>query len=102
MEMAPIEMVKRCRNKMDAMRLCVQLSHSTHESIAIGLGINKGNFSKMLSGQTGHVVNFPTNSEGLLMELCGNYAPMQYTVLSCGFDLVVANPRQQRLELAYG
>ena len=81
-ELAPMELVKLCRNKMDSILLCIQLSRLSHEAICEYLEIDKGNFSRMLQGH----VNLPQNKENLLMELCGNYAPLQWVAWMNNFD----------------
>ena len=76
--------VKTCTHRMDAIRLCVQLSDYSHEMIASTLGINKGHWSRMMQGRA----HFPDTKSVKLMELCGNYAPLQYEAWACGFELV--------------
>lgn len=82
--LAEWDLVKKCRNRLDAVRLCVQLSGMSNESVAASLEIDKGNFSRMMQGRT----NFPDAKSVTLMELCGNYAPMQYEAWACGFELL--------------
>lgn len=82
-EMAPMELITKCRNRLDAIRLCVQLSGMTHEYLAEQIGTNKGHWSRIMQGQA----HFPTSRENDLMALCGNYAPIQWAAWSNGFDL---------------
>jgi hypothetical protein len=87
------ELIESCQNKLDAILLCIQLSRISHESISAHLGIDKGNFSKMLQG----TVNLHQKKENELMQLCGNYAPLQYLAWSNGFDL---QERSRELRIA--
>lgn len=76
--------VKACANRMDAIRLCVQLSRYSHEAICGILGIDKGHWTRIMQGRA----HFPDAKSIRLMELCGNYAPLQFEAWACGFELV--------------
>lgn len=80
-----------CRNRLDAIRLCVQLSSLSNEVISESLGIDKGHFSRIMQGKA----HFPDSKSIELMYLCGNYAPMQYEAMICGFQLY-KDPKEQR------
>lgn len=82
--LAPIELVKNCRHRLDAIRLCVQLSSLPNEAVARELSIDKGHWTRMMQGQA----HFPDAKSIELMNVCGNYAPMQFEALKTGFDLV--------------
>ncbi len=82
-KMVSPDLIENCRTKLDAILLCIQLSRHKHEYISACLGIDKGNFSKMLQG----TVNLHQNKECELMQICGNYAPLQWLAWSNGFDL---------------
>ena len=82
-KMASMSLVKSCKNRLDAIRLCVQLASSTYENICDLLGIDKGHWSRIMQGQA----NFPDKKANDLMRVCGNYAPMQYEAWSNGFEL---------------
>ena len=84
MEFAPIELIKTCRHRLDAIRLCIQLSRLSDESICDELAIDKGHFSRMMKGSA----NFQDSKANKLMQVCGNYAPLQYEAWSNGFELV--------------
>lgn len=77
---APAELVKMCDDELEAIHLCIQLGAHTHDYIGKKLGIDRGHFSRMLSGAAG----FPTTKRLALMRLCGNRAPVQYEALNIG------------------
>lgn len=82
--LADWNLVRKCTNRLDAIRVCVQLSGLAYQDIAESLGMNKGNFTRMMQGRA----HFPDSKSIKLMELCGNFAPMQYEAWACGFELV--------------
>lgn len=83
-QMVPDDLIRRCKNRLDAIRLCVQLASCSHEVIAESLGIDKGHWTRMMQGKA----YFPDHKSISLMERCGNYAPMQFEAMACGFRLV--------------
>ena len=82
-KMAPWELVKVCKDELDAIRLCVQLSRLSNEALAARLGIDKGHWSRIMQGRA----HFPSQKKLSLMHECGNYAPLQFVSWACGFDL---------------
>lgn len=88
-------LIRQCRNRLDAIRLCVQLSSLSNEHIASQLGIDKGHFSRIMQGKAW----FPDNKSIELMTLCGNYAPMQYEAWATGFELFKDTKAQRKAEL---
>lgn len=82
--LAPIELVKACRHRLDAIRLCVQLSSLPNSVICSRLGIDNGHWTRIMQGQA----NFPDQKANDLMQVCGNYAPLQFEAWSNGFDLM--------------
>jgi hypothetical protein len=80
----PFEFVKACGSELEALNLCINLSHLADETIRDHLGIDKGHFSRIRKGRG----NFPPNKRVALMELCGNLAPVQYEAWRVGRDLV--------------
>lgn len=82
--LADWNLVRKCKNRLDAIRVCVQLSGMAYEDVANQLLIDKGNFTRMMQGRA----HFPDAKSIKLMELCGNFAPMQYEAWACGFELV--------------
>jgi hypothetical protein len=88
-------LLKNCDNLLDAVILCIQLSHLPHNAIARKLGIDKGHWTRMMQAQA----HFPTNKLKMLMELCGNYAPMQWLAASTGFELFEDAKAKRKEEL---
>lgn len=84
---APDELVGHCKSGHEAVQLCVQLSHFSHEAICERLGIDKGHWSRIMQGRA----HFPTDKRVALMRLCGNRAPLQYEAHELGLDLVEHN-----------
>jgi len=80
-----------CDSLLAAIHLCIHLSRLPHYAIAERLGIDKGHWTRMMQGQA----HFPTNKLIDLMNLCGNYAPMQWLALATGFELY-ENPKAKR------
>ena len=76
-------LLRTCDTLLDAIHLCIHLSKLPHYAIAQRLGIDKGHWTRMMQAQA----HFPTNKLAPLMELCGNYAPMQWLAMSTGFEL---------------
>jgi hypothetical protein len=80
----PIELIRACRNELDALNLCMNLSNLSDETLRDALGIDKGHFSRLRKGRG----NFPTTKRIHVMELCGNRAPAQYEAYRLNCDLV--------------
>jgi len=66
--------VRMCKDELDAVNLCIDLSRLSDETLCRELGIDKGHFSRMRKGRA----HFPTAKRVKLMWLAGNWAPMQY------------------------
>jgi len=81
--MVPMELIEVCRHRLDAIRLCIQLSNLSNEAICGRLGLDPGHFTRMMHGRA----NFPDAKSVELMWVCGNYAPLQWEAMACGFDL---------------
>lgn len=84
MQMADKKLLAKCHNRLDAIVLCAQLSGFAFEVIARQCGIDKGNFTRMMQGRA----NLPDAKSILFMEVCGNYAPLQYEANRMGFELL--------------
>jgi hypothetical protein len=80
----PLEFIKACKSELEALNLCMNLSHLSDEAIREHLGIDKGHFSRIRKGRG----NFPPNKRVALMDYCGNLAPVQYEAWKVGRDLV--------------
>ena len=91
----PSEFVRACGNELDALNLCMNLSHLSDETIRDALGIDKGHFSRIRKGRG----NFPPNKRVALMELCGNRAPVQYEAWRMGCEVVELSKEVQIREL---
>lgn len=83
MQMLPDQWIHNCRDRHQAIQLCVQASGLTNMQIASELGIDRGQFTRIMSG-TAH---FPDKKDDDLMRVCRNYAPMQYSAWRHGFEL---------------
>lgn len=94
-ELAPEQLVKVCKSGRDAIRLCVTLSGLPHGYIAQALRIDKGQFSRIMSGQA----HFPDEKRSELMRLCHNLAPVQFDAMDMGLALVVDTKAQRRAQL---
>lgn len=92
---APIAFVERCKNEIDAINLCINLSGLSDEAIYTELCIDKGHFSRLRKGRG----NFPSTKRLELMAVCGNRAPAQYEALRLNCDLVDKSKDQQIKEL---
>jgi transcriptional regulator with XRE-family HTH domain len=86
-QMVGDDLLGHCQSRLDAIRLCIQLSRLPQNEIADRLGIDKGHFSRMMQGRA----RFDERQVNKLMLLCGNYAPMQYEATSNGFALIPAS-----------
>jgi hypothetical protein len=84
-----------CQSLLDAIHLCIHLSRLPHYVIAERLGIDRGHWTRMMQAQA----HFPTNKMKALMELCGNYAPMQWLARETGFELFEDAKSKRKEEL---
>lgn len=69
-----LALIKACRDELDAINLCIDLSRLPDEVICERLGIDKGHFSRIRKGRA----HFPTARRIQLQWLCGNWAPLQF------------------------
>lgn len=81
---APMDLVRACKNRLDAIRLCVQLSGLTNEQIAQRLDIDKGHFTRIMQGRA----YLDDRKSVHLMVLCGNIAPLQYEAMALRRTLI--------------
>lgn len=89
-------LVAKCRDGKDAIILCIQartVRYPMH-SIAEHLGIDKGHFSRIMSGQA----HFPDEARPELMTLCGNFAPLQYEAMVMGFTLAKEDKKKKAIQ----
>jgi hypothetical protein len=66
--------VQMCRDELDAVNLCIDMSRMSDETLCSRLGIDKGHWSRMRKGRA----HFPTAKRIALMQLAGNWAPIQF------------------------
>lgn len=76
-------LIEALKDGRGAIGLCMQMSGYTAETLADMLGLSKGYVSKCLSGRG----NFPAHLRVRLMELCGNYAPLQFEAMRLGVEI---------------
>jgi hypothetical protein len=88
-------LIRQCQTFLEAIHLCIHLSRLPNYSIAEKLGIDRGHWSRMMQGQA----HFPTNKMHELMQLCGNFAPLQWLAQSVGVPLGIDEKAQRRAQL---
>lgn len=81
--MIDAQRLSMCQSLLDAVHLCIHLSKLPHYVIAGKLGIDRGHWTRMMQGQA----HFPTNKLQLLMEVCRNFAPLQWLAKSSGLTI---------------
>lgn len=91
----PAEFIRACSSELEALNLCMNLSHLSDEAIRDALGIDKGHFSRIRKGRG----NFPPNKRIALMDLCGNRAPIQYEAWRMNCEVVELSKDAQIREL---
>ncbi len=77
------DIIAQCDSLLDAIHICVQLAKLPHKAVAKRLGIDPGHWTRMMQGEA----HFPTNKIKALMEVCRNYAPLQWLNLQLGFQM---------------
>jgi hypothetical protein len=75
-----MKLLNQCETLLQAIHLCIQLSRYKHYAICDKLGIDRGHWTRMMQG----AAHFPTNKLAALMQLCGNYAPLQWLAKATG------------------
>lgn len=93
--MADEELVRKQPSQRAAIALCIALSGLSNETICERLGIDPGHFSRISKGRG----NMDPNKLAGLMELCGNYAPLQWMAWKSGLSLFVDSKAQRKAEL---
>lgn len=69
-----LALIRMCKDELDAVNLCIDLSRLSDEVLSSKLGIDKGHWSRMRKGRA----HFPTRKRLDLMRLAGNWVPLQY------------------------
>ena len=89
------DIISKCDTLLDAIHICIQLARLPHKAIAKRLGIDPGHWTRMMQGQA----HFPTNKMASLMQLCGNYAPLQWLAKATGQEIAVDQRELRRQQL---
>lgn len=89
------ELLASADTLLEAIHLCVHLSKLPHWKLAEILGIDRGHWTRIMQGKA----HFPTNRVLTLMEVCGNYAPLQWMAKNSGFELFEDAKAKRREEL---
>lgn len=89
------DLLATCDSFLESIHLCIHLSKLPHYVIAERLGVDRGHWTRMMQAQA----HFPTNKMTLLMELCGNYAPLQWLAAQTGFELFEDAKSKRKEEL---
>lgn len=94
-EMIPLKRIQKCKTRHAAIQLCVAWSGLESGYVADRLGIDRGQFSRIMGGSA----HFPDKKDDELMRVCGNYAPLQYSAWRHGFDLTARTNEARLREL---
>lgn len=78
-------LIRQCDTMLDAIHLCIHLAKLPHYAIAERLGIDKGHWTRMMQSQA----HFPPNKLKHLMDVCQNFAPLQWLAQAAGQELKV-------------
>lgn len=87
-----IELVRRQPSLSAAVALCISLSGLEDKEIYIPLEIDPGHWTRIKKGEA----HFPLDKLNLLMELCGNQAPLLWLADSNGYALVLLKSELER------
>lgn len=84
-----------CNDMLDAVLLCIRSGQVKYSNAVLAelIGIDRGQLSKILN-RKGY--NYPIQKLGLLMDVCSNYAPMQYLLKEQGFAAVLSIMEQMK------
>lgn len=91
----PQHLIELCQNKQEAIRLCINWSGIQVTVLAELLGIDKGNFTRILSGSA----YLPPNKENLLQDICGNEAILEWSCYSRNKKPIPVDSTQKIAEL---
>lgn len=90
-----IKLLGQCETLLQAIHLCIHLSRLPHYVVAEKLGVDRGHWTRMMQGQA----HFPTNKIASLMQVCGNYAPLQWLANATGQEIAVDQRELRRQQL---
>lgn len=98
------QVIEELPTMREAIRACVRHSGLTDKLIYLELGIDGGNWSRIMNGQA----YFPQDKLIELMKICSNDIPLLWLAKQCGYELKVAKftleeqlekERKEKLEL---
>jgi transcriptional regulator with XRE-family HTH domain len=91
----PADQIARKKTLGSAIELCAEAAgFDLDKTLALELGVDKGQFSRWLSGQEGiHWVKFEK-----LMDACGNDAPLLWMLHQRGYELGSLHKRESDTE----
>lgn len=81
--MVDSKLIRACTDGLQAIRLCIQMSGLSQETVGEQLRIDKGHLTRIMQGRA----YFPDAKRKDLMLLCGNYAPVQFDAWALGLEL---------------
>jgi transcriptional regulator with XRE-family HTH domain len=90
-ERIPSHLVALCGSAQEALRLAQQYGKKSQQQVANALGIEKSQWSRILSG----LANFPANKARAFAYCVGNWGWQQWVAFDAGMDLV---PRSESTE----
>lgn len=90
-----MKLLAQCETLLQAIHLCIHLSRLPHYAVAEKLGVDRGHWTRMMQGQA----HFPTNKIATLMQVCGNYAPLQWLAKATGQEIAVDQRELRRQQL---
>lgn len=90
-----MKLLGQCQTLLEAIHLCIHLSRLPHYAVAEKLGVDRGHWTRMMQGQA----HFPTNKLASLMQLCGNYAPLQWLAKATGQEIAIDQRELRRQQL---
>ena len=77
------EMARSCKSRQHALRKCFEASNLEHKQVYCALGIDQGQFSRILGGSA----HLDPNLLHDFMRVCGNLIPLRYDAFKLGFEL---------------
>jgi hypothetical protein len=80
-----IELSRTIKTWAQALRTSINISGLSDDQVRLELDIDKGNFSRMLSGQA----NFPIDRLNALCRTLGHSLPLYWIGYQGGFDLII-------------
>lgn len=90
-ERVPAHLVALCGTQQEALRLAQQYGKKSQQQVANALGIEKSQWSRILSG----LANFPANKARAFAYCVGNWGWQQWIAYDAGMELV---PRSESME----